>query len=492
MIRSIVFSACFIALASVGTRAASAQSVSLYQTTPDLLEALSKRETLHFQLKNNSDAKIPQIVVDDAQRFQEIDGFGASLTDAAAWLFAKKLSPAQTEAAFKSLFSRKDGIALSFLRQPLGSSDLAVTFYSYDDLCQQTTKACTTPPGTSDPSLEHFSIAHDQEYILPLLKRALAINPGIRVMLTPWSPPGWMKTSGSMLGSNPQTKEESHLRQEFYAAFANYLIKSIQGYEAAGVPVWALSVENEPLYAPPTYSGMKMDAAEQATFFGDALAPALAAAGLKTKVMAYDHNWDRPDYPETVLRGPKAGALAAGTAWHHYAGDTAVMTRNHEEFPEKGEWVTESSGGTWQKGNVLAEEAGELIASTRNWARSYVLWALATDQNHGPFVGGCDTCRGLVTIDLSDPEKPQVKPELDYYVLGHASKFLEPGAVRIASDEPDGTHIKDVAFRNTNGSIVLYALNDGGEAQTLRIEFHTKIVAAMIPAGSLATFVWKP
>jgi glucosylceramidase len=492
MTRSIVFAACSIALASVATCAACAQSVALYQTTPDLLEALTKRETLHFQPKRNTDVKIPQIAVDDAQRFQEIDGFGASLTDAAAWLFAKKLSPSQTEAAFKLLFSRKDGIALSFLRQPLGSSDLAVTFYSFDDLCQQTTKACTTPPDTSDPGLEHFSIAHDQEYILPLLKKALAINPGIHVMVTPWSPPGWMKTTGSMLGSNPDTKEDSHLRPEFYAAFANYLVRAIQGYQAAGVPVWALSVENEPLYAPPTYSGMKMEAAEQAKFFGDALAPALAAANLKLKVMAYDHNWDRPDYPETVLKDPRAGVLAAGTAWHHYGGEPSVMTRNHEEFPDKGDWVTESSGGTWQKGNVLAEEAGELIASTRNWARSYVLWALATDQNHGPFVGGCDTCRGLVTIDLTEPQRPQVKPELDYYVLGHASKFVEPGAVRIASNEPPGAQIKDVAFRNANGSIVLYALNAAAEAQTLRIEFHSKMVAAMIPGGSLATFVWKP
>ena len=132
-----------------------------------------------------------------------------------------------------------------------------------------------------------------------------------------------------------------------------------------------------------------------------------------------------------------------------------------------------------------------MIASTRNWARSYVLWALATDQNHGPYVGGCDTCRGLVTIDLTNPQRPQVKPELDYYVLGHASKFLVPGAVRIASDEPAGTQIKDVAFRNANGDIVLYALNAGAEAQNLRIVFRGKTVATMIPAGSLATFVWK-
>ena len=163
----------------------------------------------------------PLITVDDAQTFQQIDGFGASLTDSAAWLFAKKLTPAQTDAALKTLFSRRDGIALSFLRQPIGSSDLAVTFYSFDDLCPQSAKACTTPPGTTDPRLTHFSLAHDQEYILPLLKKALAINPELHVMLTPWSPPGWMKTSGSMLGQDPDTKQPSTLRPEVHAAFAN-------------------------------------------------------------------------------------------------------------------------------------------------------------------------------------------------------------------------------------------------------------------------------
>jgi glucosylceramidase len=168
------------------------------------------------------------------------------------------------------------------------------------------------------------------------------------------------------------------------------------------------------------------------------------------------------------------------------------MTKNHEEFPQKDQWVTEASGGTWQKGNVLAEEAAELIASMRNWSRSYVLWALATDQNHGPFVGGCDTCRGLVTIDLSDPDKAAVKPELDFYVLGHASRFLMPGATRIASDEPAGTSVKDVAFRNPNGTVVLYAVNAGTIGQSFRIQFHDKTVATTIPAGSVATFVWKP
>jgi glucosylceramidase len=491
MRNSALFSACLV-LFFLPASSAEAQSVHVYQTTPDLLEALSERATLHFSGNAPASATAPIITVDEAQRFQEIDGFGASLTDSAAWLFAKKLPSAQTDAAFKTLFSRKDGIALSILRQPVGSSDLAVTFYSFDDLCQQTSKACTTPAGVSDPNLEHFSVAHDQEYILPLLKKALDIDPGIHVMLTPWSPPGWMKTSGSMLGSSGDEKIKSSLRPEFYPAYASYLVKTIEGYQAGGVPIWALSVQNEPLYAPPTYSGTQMLAVEQAAFFGDALAPALAAAHLSPKVMAYDHNWDRPDYPETVLKDPKAGALAAGTAWHHYGGDPSVMTKFHEEFPQKDQWVTESSGGTWQKGNVFAEEARELIAVTRNWSRGYVLWALATDQNHGPVVGGCDTCRGLVTIDLSNPDQPVVKPEIDYYVLGQASKFLLPGAVRIASDEPAGTKLKDVAFLNPNGTVVLYTLNDGTTSEDFRIGFGGKTAATTLPAGSVATFVWKP
>jgi glucosylceramidase len=485
---SVVCSAFF--LASFAPMAA-AQSVSVYQTTPDLLEALSQQETLHFDAKADAGIPAPLITVDDAQRFQEIDGFGASLTDSAAWLFAKE-APAQTDAAFKSLFSRKNGIALSILRQPVGSSDLAVTFYSFDDLCQQAAKACTTPPGAADPKLEHFSLAHDQEYILPLLKKALALNSALHVMLTPWSPPGWMKSSGSMLGSSVDGKEKSSLKPEFYPAFASYLVKTVQGYEAAGVPVWALSVQNEPLFAPPTYSGMQMLASEQAAFFGEALGPALAVAHLSPKVMAYDHNWDRADYPETVLKDPKAGALAAGTAWHHYAGEPSVMGKNHEEFPEKGQWVTESNGGAWQKGPVFVNEAAELIDVTRNWSRSYVLWALATDENHGPVVGGCDTCRGLVTIDVSNPQNVTVKPELDYYVLGQASKFVLPGAVRIASDEPAGTKLKDVAFRNPSGTVVLYTLNGGTESQAVRIGFKGKMVATILPAGAVATLIWKP
>lgn len=490
MSRCTIFAFIF-ALSAAFAAGLSAQTVSVYETSPDLAETLSPHIALHFN-KSDGDSTAPLIAVDDSQRFQEIDGFGASLTDAAGWLFVSKLPAAQTDAAFKMLFSRKSGIALSFLRQPVGSSDLAATFYSFDDLCRQTTEACTTPASADDFGLSRFTVQHDDAYMIPLLQKALALNPNLKVMLTPWSPPGWMKTTGTMLGVSPATGKPSTLRSEAASAYALYLVKTIKAYEAEGVPIYALSVQNEPLYAPPSYSGMLMTADDQADFMANALAPVMAEVGLTTKVLVYDHNWDRPEYPETVFKNDKARMLAAGVAWHHYAGDPAAMSKLHGEFPQKDEWVTEASGGGWQKGNILAQEAAELVASTRNWARSYVLWALATDQDHGPHVGGCDKCRGVVTIDLTDPAHATVKPEVDYYVLGQASKFVMPGAVRIASDEPAGTAVKDVAFRNPDGAIVLYTVNTGTESQPVRIGFRQKTAATTLSAGAVATFVWKP
>lgn len=496
MQRSLLFFFCLVFVACPAATVC-AQNIEGYQTTPDLLEHLYQLSKLRFHDENRHQLRrepeqLPIINVYPRRRYQAIDGFGASLTDSAAWLFAKKLPADVTASTFEALFSRKDGIGLGFLRQPLGSSDLAVTFYSYDDLCQQTTTACTTPPGVTDPDLKHFSLAHDQQYILPLLRQALAVDPDIKIMLSPWSPPGWMKTSGSMLGLDPATKQPATLRPEFYRAYANYLVKAIQGYQAAGVPVYALSVENEPLYAAPTYAGMHMSAVQQAAFLDTALGPALDAAHLKTKVLVYDHNWDHPEYPETVLKDRKARELAAGVAWHHYGGEPSAMTAFHHEFPGEGEWVTEAGGGAWQKGSIVTQEAAELIASLRNWARSYVIWTIATDQDHGPHVGGCDVCRGVVTLDLSDPQNPVVHREPDYYVLGQASEFVLPGAVRIESDEPEGTMLKDVAFRNPDGSIVLYTLNAGERSQFFRIRFHGKVAQTVLPAGALATYIWKP
>lgn len=447
-----------------------AQKVSVVQTDSDLHSPVKSKPAVNF-----STTKAPSsltITVNGAKKYQTIDGFGASLTDSSAWLLYTKLTPAQRNETMHQLFDPKSGIGLNFIRQPMGASDLALNDYSYDDM----------PAGQSDPDLKHFSIDHDNAYILPSLREALVVNHEIRVMATPWSPPGWMKTSDSMIGGT--------LKPSAYAPYAQYFVKFIKAYEAAGVPIYALTMQNEALFTPKNYPGMTFTAEEQQKFLRDNLGPALAAANLDPKVMVYDHNWDHPEYPTTVLNDPAASKYAAGVAWHCYGGDVSAQSQVHDKFPDKDAWETECSGGTWQKGNLLAITAQLVIESTRNWAKSVVLWNMALDQKNGPNTGGCDTCRGVVTVDTSKTPAT-VTRTVDYYALGHASKFVLPGAVRIESNSFGRDSIEDVAFQNTDGSTVLLVLNNASSPSTFDVSDSGKSFTYTLPAGSVATFRWS-
>src|SRR6185369_2602787 len=463
------------------------QSVSVYQTTPDLSQKLEAKTALAF---SGSGTGSQTITVDDTKTYQQIDGFGASFTDSSAWLVYTKLTDVQRADVMQKLFSRNNGIALSFIRQPMGASDLALNFYTYDDM----------PAGQTDPTLANFSIEHDKAYIIPVLKEALALNPNIKMMANPWSPPAWMKTNNSLIGSPGGSN--GYLKTDSYDALAKYFVKYIQAYQAEGIKTDYISMQNEPLYAPSGYTGMLMDTSHQINFLNNNLAPALSAAGIKTKVLVYDHNWDRADYPTTLLANATVRANSAGVAWHHYAGNPTAMSTLHDLHPELEAWETEASGGTWQTGNVLAQEGQELVNTMRNWAKSYVLWNMALDQDHGPVAKasdgqhGCDTCRGIITVNWdksaggSGPST--VTQELDYYVLGHASKLLQPGAYRIYSDENVTAGLYDVAFRNPDGSIVVYAVNSGTADLTFNVKYHGQFFTATISAGSVASYVWNP
>lgn len=412
------------------------------------------------------------IRVDETTKYQAIDGFGASLTDSSAWLFDNKLSPQQRAEAFDQLFDPKHGIGLSILRQPMGASDFALKEYSYDDVAV----------GEKDFKLEKFSIEHDRAYIIPLLKQALARNPSLKIMASPWSPPGWMKTSQSMIFGA--------LSPEAYPAFANYFVKFIKAYEAEGIPIYAVTMQNEPLNIPGNYPGMGMAAVEQAAFLRDHLGPALKAAGLKTKVFVFDHNWDLIEYPISVLSDAKAAAFATGTATHCYGGVPTAQNELHERFPEKEIWMTECSGGDWQKGNLLEQQVRLIINSTRNWAQTVVLWNLALDQNHEPYLGGCTTCRGVMTVNHAT-SPAQVTPTVDFTALAHISKFVRPGARRIKSDSFDQGSLEDVAFQNPDGSIVLLVLNSSGAPVPFNIAWKGEFASYKLPAGGVATFVWQ-
>ena len=456
-------------------KAASNEAPRIYvvESSEELHETLQEKPALTFGATRTPNLTI---TVNDAVRYQQIDGFGASLTDSSAWLLWSKLTEAQRKEALQMLFSPTKGIGLSILRQPMGASDFALTEYSYDDLPPG------QPFGASDPDLKRFSIEHDRAYILPLLREALALNPNLKIFASPWSAPGWMKTSGSMI--------QGALLPSAYPAFAKYFVQFVQQYEAAGVPIFAITMQNEPKYIPNDYPGMIMTAREQTEVLANYLGPAFREAKLKTKILVFDHNWDLIEYPLEVLSDAKAASFAAGTATHCYGGNVTAQNELHDRFPDKDIWMTECSGGDWQTGKILPQQVRLVIGATRNWAKSVVLWNLALDQDHKPFLGGCTTCRGIITVNhAAQPSK--IEPTVDYTALAHASKFVVPGAQRIESNTFGEGSLEDVAFRNPDGSLVLIVLNSTGGNATFNIAWAGKYANYKLPAAAVATFHWN-
>jgi O-glycosyl hydrolase len=411
------------------------------------------------------------IAVDDHSTYQTMVGFGASITDSSAVDLMNNIGSSQRATLMSDLFSPTSGIGLDFLRQPMGASDLSASGnYSYDD----------QPPGGSDPTLADFSIAHDQTAIIPLLQQARALNPNVTIDGTPWSPPGWMKTSDSMIGGT--------LKTEDFSALAGYFVKFLQAYEAAGVHVNYVTPQNEPLYIPGGYPGMGLSPQDEQTLIRDYLAPAIANAHLTTKVLAYDHNWDAPGYPEQIYSDPNAAAATPGTAWHCYAGDPGAMTAVHNAYPNEETHLTECSGGTWQGTDQQAFDAtmSLLVQAPRNYARDVVLWNLALDENMGPTNGGCLTCRGVVTVATNGT----VTKNVDYYALGQLSKFVLPGATRIGSTNLADGSVEDVAFRNTDGSTVLVAHNPTSSPKTFNVDYGQAGFSYTLNGGAAVTFRW--
>ena len=352
------------------------------------------------------------INIDPSLLYQPVDGFGAAITDSSAWLIWEQLDADQRETLLDQIFSAENGIGLSYLRIPMGASDFALESYTYAD--------------QPSDDLSSFSIAHDEIYILPVLQAALARNPDLQIMASPWSAPAWMKTNASL--------NDGELLPEYFSNFANYQVQFIQAYQAAGVPIQAITPQNEPQHRSASYPTMFMTASDQLAFIRDHLGPALDAAGLDTQIMILDHNWNLTKYALDILADPTARQYIAGTAFHCYEGDVVQQTLVQTAYPDKGIWFTECSGGGWSTdfgSNVSWNMQNLVIGNFRNWGRSLLLWNLALDQNSGPQNGGCADCRGVVTIDT---ETGAVTYNEEYYILGHLSKFVDPGAYRIEFD----------------------------------------------------------
>lgn len=416
-----------------------------------------------------------QVIVDENEQYQSVEGFGAAFTDSAAYLLQQVQPSATQSATLNDLFTRNGaGIGLSFMRIPMGASDIARSIYSYDD-------APSPQPGNM---LANFSVGHDAPYVLPLILSAKTLNPDMKLMANPWSPPGWMKSSGSMIGGT--------LLPGMSGPFAAYFVKFIQAYQTAGVAIDYISLQNEPLYVPTAYPGMGMDANTQLGVLRDYVLPALTANQLSTRVLVYDHNWDSPSYPETVLSDATvlASPLVAGTAWHGYGGAPGAQQTVQNMFPAKGQWETEHSGGTWVT-NQFQWDFVEITAVMRNAGKAYVKWSLALDENLGPNLttqhagGGCATCTPIVTVNSTTGA---VTKTIEFYTTGHFSKYVLPGAVRIYSSNASG--LDTVAFRNPDGSKALVAYNETASPITFEAQWGIHSFPYTLPANAGATFTW--
>ncbi|HKT00415.1 MAG TPA: discoidin domain-containing protein, partial [Rugosimonospora sp.] len=455
------------AVATTGT------AVHVWLTDVSTNTWVARQSDLSFQTKQTTTPLT--IKVDSSVKYQRVQGFGAALTDSSAWLIGNRLSASSRNTLMKNLFDPATGIGLSLIRSPMGATDFTASGnYSYDDL----------PTGQTDPTLSHFSIQHDVPYILPELRQALALNPSLKITATPWSPPGWMKTSDSMIGGT--------LKDGYDPVLANYFAKYIRAYRSAGVPISYVTPQNEPQNAP-TWPGMFLTVQQESQLVAQ-MGQAFTANRIPTRILAWDHNWDKPSYPETIFHGPASADYAVGTGWHIYSGSPIYQTQAHNDYPGKEMYLTEATGGVWQASTQVAfHDALDtwILNGTRNWANGIMLWNIALDPAMGPLnsdTNGIGVCRGLVTID---PSTGAVSYNVDYYALAQASKFVKPGAYRIYSNTFGQGNIENVAFRNPDGSKALIVYNDGKAANTVSVVDGTQSFDYTLNPGDAVTFTYS-
>jgi glucosylceramidase len=458
--------------------AAAGESVNIWLTTTNdsrgvsVTRGLQQQTPVAFSAGTGSGGQT--ITVDENTTYQAFEGGGASFTDTAAWLMNSSgaLTPSVRDDTMRKLFDPHSGVGLSFLRNPMGSSDLARYGYTYDDV----------PAGQADPGLGQLSIAHDLADVVPLSRQAKQLNPAMKITGTPWTAPAWMKDNGSLI--------QGWLQSQYYPAYAQYFVKYLQAYTAAGVPVDYVTAQNEPTCCA-GYPSMSWNGSGLAYFTKNNLLPALHAANLSTKVLALDWSWDTyADYaaPTVTDAAIRNDPLFGGMAWHGYGGDVTQQTAVHNQYPSMNAYDTEHSGGTWVS-NQQAEDMANIVDYTRNWGRSVVKWSLAVDQNVGPHFGGCGTCTGLITVHNGDSRTGQVDYTVEYYDMGHLTKFVTPGAVRI--DSNDNASVRNVAWRNPDGSKALIAYNTTGGTQNVRVNWGNESFSYDLPAKTSATFTWS-
>ncbi|MDR0798140.1 MAG: glucan endo-1,6-beta-glucosidase [Dysgonamonadaceae bacterium] len=385
--------------------------------------------------------------------YQTMEGFGAALTGSSAFLI-RTMAADKRQTLLNDLFSREKGAGINFLRITIGSSDFSLGLYTY----------CDTE------GIDHFAIPEtDRRDLIPVLKEILAINPEIKIMASPWSPPAWMKTSRSMIGGS--------LKPEYYNDFGDYFVKYVQAMKAEGVTIDALTLQNEPLFESTEHPSMRMEWREQSEIIRDYVGPKFKAAALTTKILILDHNFDLYEYPLNILNDPDTRQYVAGTAFHGYEGSPSAIQEVTKMHPDKGIYFTELSGGGWND-NLATDRMETMLHYLTDYAipsiqygcKNFIMWNLALNPQDGPTTPGgtfCKDCRGVVTIN----DDGSYRKELEYYLIAHFSKVVRVGAKRIhttfTGTHPDNLFI--TAFVNPDGSKALIVANRSGNKSTFTV-----------------------
>lgn len=449
-------------------------AVELWLSTEDRRLQLKQQPDIAMSFREQQDA---DIIIDSKTTYQVMAGFGAAMTDASAWLLQNKLSVLQRAALMHELFGPPPNLNFNMLRLTIGASDFSLQPYTLDDV----------PFGAADPDLAHFNVTPNlQQEVIPAVREALAVNPGLLIVASSWSAPAWMKTSENLIGGE--------LLEQYESTYADYLVKYLDAFRGFGIPIFALTLQNEPSFTPVTYPGMEMDAQTRARVIAQYLGPKLANRKPRTHILEWDHNWSHPEQPLAVLGNPDAARYIDGVAWHCYEGSQYAQGEVHRAFPQKDVYLTECSGGDWASsvnGELIWFTRNLLVLGTKQWARGVIYWNLALDEAHGPHFGGCDLCKGVVTIDS---RTGAVTRNDEYYALAHFSRFVPPGAVRVKSTDTDAEKgFANVAFLNeADGTLVLIVVNTHATPRTISVaEGQTRFEYAM-PGRSVGTFVWYP
>jgi glucosylceramidase len=440
--------------------------VDFWLTNGDETVKLQKQNTI-LAFAGNSN-QYPTIEVDDNSTFQTIDGFGFTLTGGSAEVI-NSLSASVKQALLQELFGvGENDISISYLRISIGASDLNENPFTYDDMAA----------GQTDGNLDNFSLAPDMTNVIPLLKEILAINPDIKILGSPWSAPVWMKDNNSFTGGS--------LQPQYYEAYAGYFVKYIHEMKALDINIDAITPQNEPLN-PANNPSMYMTASQQADFIKNHLGPAFKKANITTKIIIYDHNCDKPEYPISILNDADARPYINGSAFHLYGGDISALSSVHSAYPDKDLYFTEqwtAATGSFA-GDLKWHLKNVIIGSMLNWSRNALEWNLANNGYYGPHTaGGCDACKGAITVQSTSSFNRNVS----YYIIAHASKFVPSGSTRISSSVTG--NLSNVAFKTPTGKKVLIVENDGDNKSTFNIKFNGKWITSSLNGGSVGTYVW--